>query len=181
MNSTILHMIKRQLEYIGDDSNRPGLKGTPKRVVESWKEVFSGYKMNPSDLIKTFDDDGYSGMVLLKDIEMFSMCEHHMLPFFGRAHVAYIPNGRVIGISKLARLVEVYSRRLQIQERICEQVTDALMEHLNPLGAACTIEAVHMCMRMRGISKQNSTMVTTSLKGVFLEDPATRSEYFSSF
>lgn len=168
--------IKAQLQYIGEDPNREGLLETPARIVRSWKEIFHGYEQNPADLLKTFDSDGYDQIILLKDIEMYSMCEHHLLPFFGKAHVAYIPRDRVLGISKLARLVDVFARRMQIQERIGEQVTSALMKELNPLGAACIIEAVHMCMRMRGCSKQNSTMVTSSLKGVFLEKAEARSE-----
>lgn len=165
-----------QLKFIGEDPTREGLVETPRRVVQTWKEIFQGYKQDPGELLRVFSSDGYSQIVLLKDIEMFSMCEHHMLPFFGKAHVAYIPNGKIIGISKLARLVELYSRRLQIQERIGEEVVDALVHHLSPAGCACIIEAVHMCMRMRGVSKQNSTMVTSSLRGVFMTDTSARSE-----
>ncbi len=171
--------IIRQLQFIGEDPNREGLKDTPDRIVRSWRELYKGYTTNPEDLFRTFDADGYDQIVLLKDIEVYSMCEHHMLPFFGKAHVAYIPDGRVIGISKLARLVDCFARRLQIQERIGEQVTDVLMRYLRPHGAACIIEAVHMCMRMRGCSKQNSTMVTSSLKGVFLENASARQELMS--
>ncbi len=168
--------IIEQLKFIGEDPNREGLLKTPQRVVKTWQELFQGYKQDPKDLLTVFSSDGYSQIVLLKDVEVFSMCEHHMLPFFGRAHVAYIPNGKIVGISKLARLVELYSRRLQIQERIGEEVVRALMEHLAPAGCACIIEAVHMCMRMRGVSKQNSTMVTSSLRGVFMTDTSARSE-----
>jgi len=160
----------RIIEMIGEDPNREGLLETPKRVVKSLKFLCSGYKQNAKEIFKVFDSDGYNQIVLLRDIEMHSMCEHHILPFFGKAHVAYIPNGKVIGISKLARLVDIYSRRLQIQERICEQVTNDLMKYLNPIGAACVIEAQHLCMKARGVQKQNSVMTTSSLKGVFLED-----------
>ncbi len=157
------------LNYIGEDPNREGLKETPDRILRAWDELFSGYKKDPSDVLTTFGTDGYDQMVLSRDIELYSMCEHHMLPFFGKAHVAYIPGRVVIGISKLARLVDIFARRLQIQERIGEQVTNSLMEYLRPKGAACVIEAQHLCMMMRGCNKQNSTMVTSSLKGVFLD------------
>jgi GTP cyclohydrolase I len=168
--------VREQLLFIGEDPKREGLLKTPERVEKAWNEIFAGYKKDPKDLLTTFDSDGCDQVVLLKDIELFSMCEHHLLPFFGVAHVAYIPNKKVIGISKLARLLDIYARRAQIQERIGEQVTTALMEHLSPKGAACIIEATHMCMRMRGVSKQHSTMVTSSMKGVFFTDSAARSE-----
>jgi len=170
----------QQLRYIGEDTEREGLIGTPVRVLKSWKEIYSGYYQDPKDFLTVFEDTGgYTGMVLLKDIELFSMCEHHMLPFFGKAHVAYIPKNKVIGISKLARLVDMYARRLQIQERIGEQVTNTLMELLEPKAAACIIEASHMCMRMRGVSKQHSVMVTSSLKGAFDFDEKARAELIS--
>jgi len=161
--------LQDMIEHIGDDPNREGLAETPHRIIKSWKELYSGYNKDPKDVFKTFDSNGYDQIVLLKNCEIYSMCEHHMLPFVGKAHIAYIANGKVIGISKLARLMEIYSRRLQIQERIGEQITSDLMEHLNPLGAACIIEAHHYCMRMRGVGKQNSIMTTSSLKGIFLE------------
>ncbi len=169
----------RFLEFIGEDLTRDGLKETPKRMIKAWKEIFSGYEQNPSDVIKTFESDGYDQIVLLRDIELYSMCEHHALPFVGRAHVAYIPGGRVIGISKLARLIDIFSKRLQIQERIGDQVTSILMNELNAQGAACIIEADHFCIRMRGVGKQHSTMVTSSMKGVFLTKPEARSELLS--
>jgi GTP cyclohydrolase IA len=165
------------LKMIGEDPTRDGLRETPARVEKSWKHLFAGYKKNPADVLKEFESS-YDEMVVLKNIEMYSVCEHHMQPFFGHAHVAYLPNEKVVGISKLARVLEIYSRRLQIQERICQQVTDALMEHLNPKGAACVIEAKHFCMMCRGVEKQNSTMMTSSLKGAFRE-PAVRAEFFS--
>jgi len=160
----------RTLQYIGEDVEREGIEETPARVIKSYEEIYSGYKVDPKELFKTFDSHGNKQIVLLQDIEFFSMCEHHMLPFIGKAHVAYIPDKRVIGISKLARLLEVYSRRIQIQERIGEQVTNDLMKYLHPVGAACIIEAKHLCMQMRGIAKQHSIMKTSSLKGIFLED-----------
>ena len=175
MNSMKAH-ITEQLRYIGEDPTREGLVETPNRIVRSWKELYCGYDQDPKELLTTFDSDGYDQIVLLKDIELYSMCEHHMLPFYGKAHVAYIPDKKVIGISKLARLVDMFARRLQIQERLGEQVTSTLMEILQPQGAACIIEACHMCMRMRGVAKQQSTMVTSSLKGVFLTKGKARQE-----
>jgi len=171
--------IIRQLEYIGEDPNREGLRETPNRIVKAWGEIFAGYQEDPADLLTTFDAGGYDQIVVSKNIELYSMCEHHMLPFFGRAHIAYIPDKRVVGISKLSRLLEVYARRLQIQERLGEQVVNALMKHLKPKGAACIIKAQHLCMMMRGVEKQNSVMVTSSLRGAFLDEPATRAELFS--
>lgn len=168
--------IIRQLQYIGEDPEREGLKETPARVSKAFSKIFEGYNQKPEDLLTVFETDGYDQIVLLKDIEFYSTCEHHMIPFFGKAHVAYIPGERIVGISKLARLVDMYARRLQIQERICEQVTSALMEHLKPKGATCIIEASHLCMRARGVEKQNSVMVTSSLKGVFLTNPDARAE-----
>ncbi len=166
----------RLLQYIGDDPKREGLLDTPNRIIRSWSEIFSGYGQSPADYLTTFSTDGYDQIIISKDIEFFSMCEHHMLPFAGKAHIAYIPNEKIIGISKLARLLEVYSRRLQIQERIGNQVTDALMTYLEPKGAACILEASHMCMQMRGVNKQQSSMVTSSMKGVFYDDARARAE-----
>lgn len=169
-------LIVEILESIGEDPKREGLLKTPHRVVKSWQEIYGGYTQDPKSVFTTFDAGSYDQIVLLKDAEIYSMCEHHMLPFFGKVHVAYIPNDKVIGISKLARLVDIYARRLQIQERIGQQVTDALMAYLKPKGAACIIEATHMCMRMRGVAKQNSTMVTSSLTGVFYDKQEAREE-----
>ena len=165
-----------QIKYIGENPDREGLVETPNRIVRSWDEIYAGYKQVPADVLTTFAADGYDQIVLLKDIELYSMCEHHMLPFFGKAHVAYIPGKRVLGISKLARLVDMYARRLQIQERLGDQITQALMDFVGCRGAACIIEATHMCMRMRGVSKQNSTMVTSSLTGAFFTSSAARME-----
>ena len=147
------------IKSIGDDPDRSGVIETPKRVINSWKELYSGYNQDPKDVFKIFDENKqFNGLVYLKDIEFYSMCEHHMLPFFGSAFIAYIPNGPVIGISKLARLLDIFSRRLQIQERIAEQITEELMKNLNPIGAACLIEAKHLCMACRGVKKQSSIM-----------------------
>lgn len=172
----IKNNLVEQLKYIGEDPTREGLLDTPRRVVKSWNEIFAGYQKSPADILTVFDAAGYDQIVLLKDIEFYSMCEHHMLPFYGKAHVAYIPNKKVIGISKLARLVEIYAKRLQIQERMGDQITGALMEYLQPQGAACIIEASHMCMRMRGVAKQNSSMITSSMRGVFRDNPSTKEE-----
>lgn len=171
-----LNTVKAQLEYIGENPNREGLIETPRRVVKSWAEIYSGYGKDPKDILTVFSSDGYDQIVLLDNIEMYSMCEHHLLPFFGVAHVAYIPGEKVIGISKLARLVDMYARRAQIQERIGDQVTTALMEILKPRAAACVIEATHMCMRMRGVGKQNSVMVTSSMKGLFSSNASAKEE-----
>ncbi len=174
---TIQQNIVRMIQFIGEDPEREGLKETPNRIARAWQnELFIGYQKDPSELLTTFDTEGYDQIVLCRNVEIFSMCEHHMMPFFGVAHVAYIPGERVIGISKLARLVDIYARRLQIQERIGEQVTGALMEYLKPKGAACIIDAVHMCMRMRGCQKQHSSLVTSSVKGAFFEDARARKE-----
>jgi len=176
MSDLSTELIRLQLEAIGEDTTREGLLDTPSRVIRSWKEIYSGYSKDPKDLLTVFEAGTYNQIVLLKGFEFYSMCEHHMLPFYGVAHVAYIPGENVIGISKLARLVDMFARRLQIQERIGEQVTDALMAYLQPKGAACILEASHMCMRMRGVNKQNSIMVTSSMRGVFLEDNKSRNE-----
>lgn len=168
--------IRQQISYIGENPNREGLVDTPKRIVKMWDEIYVGYKQKPEDILTTFSADGCDQIVLLKDIEMYSMCEHHNLPFVGVAHIAYIPDEKVIGISKLARLLDIYAKRMQIQERLGEQVTAALMKYLKPEGAACIIEAQHLCMRMRGVSKQNSTMITSSMKGVFLTENSARME-----
>lgn len=169
--------ITRIIELIGEDPNREGLLETPKRIIKSYETLFSGYKQNPEDIIKTFAADQYDQMVLLKDIEIYSMCEHHMLPFIGKAHIAYIPDKKVIGISKLARIADMFARRLQIQERLTDNIASTLMKYLEPKGAACVIEAYHLCTRMRGVSKQNSMMITSSLKGAFLIDSKARQEF----
>jgi GTP cyclohydrolase IA len=167
------------LQDMGEDITRSGLVNTPHRVSMAFMEMFEGYSMKVEDIITTFDDVKCDEMIVLKDIEFFSTCEHHMMPFHGKAHIAYIPKGRVIGISKLARILDVFAKRLQIQERIGEQVTEALMQHLEPLGAACIIEAKHLCMMMRGVEKQNSEMITSSMVGVFRDKPEVRAEFTS--
>jgi GTP cyclohydrolase IA len=168
--SSIQDNITRIIEFIGEDPTREGLLKTPSRVIKSWEKIFEGYKMDPAAIFTTFEPDGYNQLVLLKGIEFFSTCEHHMLNFSGKAHIGYIAQDRIVGISKLARLLDIYARRLQVQERIGQQVTSDLMKYLKPAGAACIIEAEHLCMRCRGVQKQNSVMVTSSLTGRFLED-----------
>jgi len=170
--------VRRVLEFIGEDPEREGLVETPGRVVRSWAELYSGYRQDPKAVLKVFADGACDEMVVLKDVEFFSSCEHHMLPFMGKAHIGYVPNGKVVGISKLARLLEVFTRRLQIQERIGQQVTEILQDVLQPKGCGCILEAKHLCMTCRGVGKQNSVMVTSSLRGVFLSELAARQEFF---
>ena len=179
MFMSVQEHIKAILSSIGEDPDREGLKETPNRVAKSYRELFRGYGEDPADVMTTFEEGACDELVLLKDISFTSFCEHHMLPFVGRAHIAYVPNGKVIGISKLARVLDIYARRLQIQERISKQVTAALMEHLQPKGAACVIQSQHLCMSCRGVQKQHSVMVTSSLEGVFKTDTATRAEFMS--
>jgi GTP cyclohydrolase IA len=181
-NEEIRESIKNILKHLGEDPSREGLVGTPDRIIKSWEKLFGGYKIDPKDIMTIFKEDNvipFNQIILLKDIEFYSTCEHHMLPFVGKAHVAYVPKDKVCGISKLARIVEVFSRRLQIQERIGNQVTESLMEVLKPQGAACIIEAKHFCMTSRGVNKQNSVMVTSSLKGCFLTHDQTRQEFLN--
>ena len=171
--------VRTLLAYIeGEDAvDREGLLDTPKRVVESWSEIFAGYKMDASDLLQaTFNAEGYDGIVLLRDIEFTSTCEHHLQPFRGRAHVAYIPVKRIVGISKLARLLELHARRLQNQERITQGIADDLERELQPLGAAVIIEAAHGCMQCRGVAKQQAVMTTSAMRGVFFDRPDARAE-----
>ncbi len=169
--------IVRLLEYIGEDPMREGLKETPARVARAYGEMFSGYKVDPASVFKVFQDGACDEMVLLKDIQFTSFCEHHMLPFVGTATIGYIPNGLIIGVSKLARLLEIYSKRLQVQERLTVQITNDLERYLAPKGAACLIKAQHLCMSCRGVNKTGSTMVTSSLTGAFRIDHQTRSEF----
>ena len=161
--------VKEIIDFIGDDSNREGLLDTPSRVIKSWAHLYSGYKSDPATIMTTFTEGSCDEMVILKDIEFYSMCEHHMIPFFGKISIGYIPNGRVIGISKLARLVEIYARRLQIQEKMVGQIADALMEYLEPKGVMVVCEAKHLCMVARGVEKQNSIMITNAVRGNFKE------------
>lgn len=171
--------VVRLMEFIGEDPTREGLRETPDRVVRSYSELFSGYGRKPEDVLKTFDGEGYDEVILVKDISLTSFCEHHWLPFEGVAHVAYIPNGRIVGLSKIARLVDVFARRLQVQERLTIQVASALMEHLKPLGAACVIDARHSCLTCRGARQPDARMRTSCLLGAFRDKPEARAELFS--
>ena len=168
------------LQAIGEDPNREGLLRTPTRAARAFEFLTNGYRQSLDDVVNgaIFESDA-SEIILVKDIELYSMCEHHLLPFIGRAHVAYIPNGKVIGLSKVARLVDVFARRLQIQENLTVQIADALMKTLRPAGVGVVVEAKHLCMMMRGVEKQNSVMKTSCLLGTFKEDARTRSEFLS--
>jgi GTP cyclohydrolase I len=171
--------VREILLAIGENPDREGLKKTPNRVGRAYGELMAGLHIDPRRHLKTVFHESYQEVVLLRDIEFHSLCEHHLLPFTGRAHVAYLPDGRIVGLSKLARVVEGYARRPQVQERLTTQIVDALMEELNPIGAACVIEAVHTCMTIRGVRKHGSVMVTSELRGIFKENPASRAEILS--
>jgi GTP cyclohydrolase I len=171
-------LVRRQLELIGEDPSRDGLLKTPERVAKSLAWLTRGYELDAADVIgDAVFEETHESMVLVRDIEMYSLCEHHMLPFFGKVHIAYIPNGKIVGLSKLPRLVEIFARRLQVQERLTEQVADAIQEVLEPLGVGVVIEAVHLCMMMRGVEKQNSKTITSALRGQFRDCPMTRDEF----
>lgn len=169
---------KAILSLIGEDPEREGLLKTPERVAKAIQFLTHGYHLDPKDILNSakFKED-YQQMVLVKDIELYSMCEHHMIPFYGKAHVAYIPNGQITGLSKIARIVEAYARRLQVQERLTVQIRDCIQETLKPLGVAVVIEASHMCMQMRGVQKQNSVTTTSAFTGAFLSNNKTREEF----
>ncbi len=170
--------VKQILRRIGEDPNRQGLKKTPKRVADAWKFLTHGYHQTVEEIINgaLFDTEDHH-MVIVRDIEIYSMCEHHLLPFFGRCHIGYIPNEKVVGVSKLARIADMFSRRLQLQERLTNQIGEALMTHLNPQGVGVVIEARHLCMMMRGVEKQNSSMMTSAMLGTFRRHVATRTEF----
>jgi GTP cyclohydrolase I len=170
--------IRRILEEIGEDPDRDGLRKTPERVEKALRWLTRGYEQSVEDAVgDAVFDERHDSMIMVRDIELYSMCEHHMLPFFGHAHVAYIPDGRIVGLSKIPRIVDIFARRLQVQERLTDQVADALMDTLHPQGVGVVIEAAHFCMMMRGVEKQNSRTVTSALRGVFKEDPKTRDEF----
>ncbi len=173
-------LIEQILSQVGEDPARQGLKRTPKRVQASYEYLTSGYKQNVKDVInKAVFDEDYDEMVVMKDLDVFSLCEHHLLPFYGKCHVAYIPKGKIIGLSKIPRIVNIFARRLQVQERLTHQIATCLKEALNPHGVAVIIEALHLCMAMRGVEKQNATCVTSSMLGVFRSDRGTRMEFMS--
>ena len=172
------HAIYTTLRSVGEDPEREGLRRTPERVARMYDELTAGYHVDPIKLINDalFDVD-YNEMVIVKDIEYFSLCEHHMLPFFGRAHIAYVPSKKVIGLSKIPRIVEMFARRLQVQERMTQQIADFINKVLQPDGVAVVVEGAHMCSMMRGVKKANASMVTSSVSGIFKSDPKTRSEF----
>jgi GTP cyclohydrolase I len=168
------------LSSIGEDPDREGLVKTPERVAKAMQFLTHGYDLNPDDIVgEAIFHEEYSEMVIVKDIELYSLCEHHMLPFFGKAHVAYIPNGKIVGLSKIPRVVDAYSRRLQVQERLTIEIRDCIQRTLDPQGVAVVIEASHMCMQMRGVQKQNSVTTSSAFTGLFLKNDATRKEFIN--
>ena len=172
--------VKSMMLHIGEDPQREGLLETPKRVRKAYEFIYGGYKENPQEILsKALFSSSNDEMVLIKDIEFYSTCEHHLLPIIGRVHVAYIPNGKVVGLSKIPRVVNVFARRMQIQEQLTEQIADAIMDTIEPKGVAVVIQARHMCMEMRGVEKINSTTTSSALRGLFKKDEKTRSEFFS--
>ena len=174
-------LVRRQLEMLGEDPEREGLAATPARVARSLSWLTKGYRTCVEDVVGKgiFKSEGHKNMVMVRDIELYSMCEHHMLPFFGKAHVAYIPDGHIVGLSKIPRIVEVFARRLQVQERLTDEIASALQDTLKPTGVGVVVEAYHLCMMMRGVEKQNSKTITSALRGVFKDDPKTREEFLS--
>jgi GTP cyclohydrolase I len=171
-------LVAEMIRRLGEDPEREGLKRTPERVAESLTFLTQGYGTRPEDVINgALFEEAHRNMVVVKDIEMYSLCEHHMLPFFGKVHVAYIPNGKIVGLSKTARLVEVYARRLQVQERMTDQIAQAIWELVEPEGVGVVVEAHHLCMMMRGVQKQNSKTITSAMRGSFLEEQMTRDEF----
>jgi GTP cyclohydrolase I len=175
---TFRREVRTILAALGEDPERDGLRKTPARVETALRWLTQGYDVSVQDVVGdgVFKEE-HDEMILVRDIELYSLCEHHMLPFFGRAHVAYVPDGRLIGLSKLPRIVEVFARRLQVQERLTDQIADAVMEVLEPQGVGVVIEAAHLCMMMRGVEKQNSRTVTSAVRGIFRKDPRTRAEF----
>jgi GTP cyclohydrolase I len=171
-------VVQRQLELLGEDPTRDGLVRTPHRVAESLRWLTRGYEMDVAEVVNgAVFAEAHENMVLVRDVEVYSLCEHHMLPFYGRAHIAYVPNGRIIGLSKLPRIVEIFARRLQVQERLTEQIADAIDEVLAPAGVGVVLECEHLCMMMRGVEKQNSKTISSALRGCFRNDSRTRDEF----
>ena len=170
-------LVEEMIVLMGDDPKREGLLKTPQRVSKAFQKMFSGYSQKPEDMLTVFDGEQYDEMIVVKNIEFYSTCEHHMLSFFGKVHVGYIPNGRILGLSKMPRLIEIFSRRLQNQERLTSQIADSLHKLLTPKGVGVVIEAQHLCMMARGVEKQNSMVLTSSLKGLFKNNHETREEF----
>ena len=179
-NDEFEDLVHRELELLGEDPSREGLIRTPSRVAKSLKWMTQGYASSAEQVVgEGIFKEEHDNMIMVRDIELYSMCEHHMLPFFGKAHVAYIPNGKIVGLSKIPRIVDVYAQRLQVQERLTEQIAEGLCRVLNPAGVGVVIEAYHLCMMMRGVQKQNSRTITSALRGQFRDCPMTRSEFLS--
>jgi GTP cyclohydrolase IA len=177
-NKEFEELVRRELELLGEDPTREGLIRTPSRVAKSLKWMTQGYASSAEQVVgEGIFKEEHDNMIMVRDIELYSMCEHHMLPFFGKAHVAYIQNGKIVGLSKIPRIVDVYAQRLQVQERLTEQIAEGLCRVLNPAGVGVVIEAYHLCMMMRGVQKQNSKTITSALRGAFREDPKTRDEF----
>jgi GTP cyclohydrolase IA len=176
-----LAAVRRLLAYIGENPDREGLLETPSRFLKAWEEYTSGYRIKPEDVLKVFEDgaERVDEMVIVKDIPVYSLCEHHLAPFFGTAYVGYVPDKRILGLSKISRLVEVYARRLQVQERLTNQIADALDQHLQPIGVAVVIECRHMCMESRGVKHSGSATVSSALRGSIKANPDTRREFLS--
>lgn len=183
-NDEVTHKLaevyKTVLNELGEDANREGLQKTPERVAKALQFLTQGYGTNPEDILRSalFNEE-YSEMVIVKDIEVYSMCEHHMLPFFGKAHIAYIPNGTIVGLSKIPRVVDAFSRRLQVQERLTIEIRDCIQKTLNPKGVAVVLECQHMCMQMRGVQKQNSVTTSSAFTGLFMNNDSTRKEFIN--
>jgi len=179
-NAEFERLVRGILDILGEDAERPGLVKTPERVSNSLTWLTRGYGMDVNEVVgDAVFADPYSSMVMVRDIELYSLCEHHMLPFFGKAHIAYIPDGRIVGLSKLPRIVEVFARRLQVQERLTEEIAQAIQDVLSPKGVGVVIEAYHLCMMMRGVQKQNSQTVTSAVRGIFRNDARTREEFLA--
>jgi len=179
-NISFENAVKTMMEHVGEDPKREGLLDTPKRVKKAYEFIYGGYKEDPEAILESaLFTSSNDEMVLIKDIEFYSTCEHHLLPIIGRVHVAYIPDGKVVGLSKIPRVVNVFARRMQIQEQLTEQIADAIMQTIKPKGVAVVIQARHMCMEMRGVEKINSTTTSSALRGLFKKDEKTRSEFFS--
>ena len=179
-NDKLAGLVREMLDEIGEDAGREGLLSTPSRVSEALKYFTQGYQIDIDAVISgAIFNEEQEEMVLLKDVDFYSLCEHHLVPFFGKCHIAYIPNGSIIGLSKLARVVDIFARRLQVQERMTREIANAINRHLKPQGVAVVIEAQHLCMMMRGVEKQNSIATTSTMLGAFKDNPATRSEFYS--
>lgn len=177
-DETLLPLVEQLITSAGDDPTREDVKDTPKRFAKAWKHYTSGYTKKPEDVLTTFDNPGrIDQLIIIPKIDFYSMCEHHLAPFYGQIHIGYLPNGKILGLSKFARLAEIYARRLQVQERIGEQIAEAVMKHMEAQGVGVIIRGIHLCMRSRGVEKQNSEMVTSVMRGKFRDVPTLRAEF----